>query len=233
MINPRTRRHQRSEPRQRPDRPPRPKRPTARNPAMISVDANLFRIAAFSVSTDETRFYLHGVYLEPHPVKGVILTATSGHTLTTIHDETGDMGGCNPVIVKLPSKVLAECKAKQTRKMTTEPRLSVDPSGDLATVHVNGEETARAYRVIVDGAFPDWRRTHPSTANDRAGADAAFSHHVMRVLVDTAAALGCPLVLSNTGDDAITLVNFPSCPHVSCLAMPFRADKIPTRPYWL
>lgn len=203
---------------------------------MISVDANLFRIAAFTVSTEETRYYLHGVYIEPHPVKGVIMTATNGRVLTTIHDESGDMGGCSPAIVRTPGKVLAECKAKKTKKTkqtTTEPRLLVDPSADLATVQVDGEEKARAYRVIVDGTFPDWRRVHPSQAKDRAGADAAFSHLVMRVLVDTAAALESPMIMSNVDANDVTLVNFPGRPHVSCLATPFRADTTPRRPYWL
>ncbi len=200
---------------------------------MIYVDANLFRIAAFAVSTDETRYYLFGVYIEPHPVKGVIMTATSNHVLTTIHDESGDMGGCSPAIVKLPGKVLAECKAKKTKRTTTEPRLLVDPSADLAVVQVDGEETARAYRVIVDGTFPDWRRVHPSQVKDRAGADAAFSHLVMRVLVDTAAALESPMVMSNVDANDVALVNFPGRSHVSCLAMPFRADTTPRRPYWL
>jgi len=200
---------------------------------VISVDANLFRIAAFAVSTEETRYYLQGVYIEPHPVKGVIMTAANGHVLTTIHDESGDMGGCSPAIVKLPGKVLAECKAKKTKRTTTEPRMLVDPSADLATVQVDGEETARAYRVIIDGTFPDWRRVHPSQAKDRAGADAAFSHLVMRVLVDTAAALESPMIMSNVGANDATLVNFPGRSHVSCLAMPVRADTTPRRPYWL
>lgn len=200
---------------------------------MISVDANLFRIAAFAVSTEETRYYLRGVYIEPHLVKGVIMTATNGRVLTTIHDESGDMGGCSPAIVKLPGKVLADCKAKKTKRTTTEPRMLVDPSADLAVVQVDGEEKTRAYRVIVDETFPDWRCVHPSQVKDRAGADAAFSHSVMRVLVDTAAALESPMAMSNINANDIALVNFPGQSHVSCLAAPFRADTTPRRPYWL
>lgn len=201
---------------------------------MISVDANLFRIAAFSVSTDETRYHLQGVYIEPHPVKGVILTATSGHTLTTVHDESGTMGGSDPVIVKLPSKVLGECKAKKkSKRLSTEPRLLVDPAAELAMVTVDDHEIARAYRVIVDGTFPDWRHVHPRAASEKAGANAALSHLVMRVLLDVATALESPLLLSNAGSDEVVLVGFPGNPHVSCLAMPIRADTTPRRPYWL
>lgn len=43
---------------------------------MITVDANLFRLAYAAVAVDEMRPYLKGVCIEPHPVKGAIMVST-------------------------------------------------------------------------------------------------------------------------------------------------------------
>jgi hypothetical protein len=45
--------------------------------------------ASVAVSTEETRYYLHGVAVQPHPVQGVILIATDGHRMMVVHDPNG------------------------------------------------------------------------------------------------------------------------------------------------
>ncbi|MEL4294073.1 hypothetical protein [Shewanella xiamenensis] len=49
-------------------------------------------LAAFAAK-DDPRYYLKGFHVKPHPEKGVILTATDGHCLVTIHDEDGFSDG--------------------------------------------------------------------------------------------------------------------------------------------
>lgn len=49
-------------------------------------------LAAFAAKQD-VRSYLNGFHVKPHPEKGVILTATDGHCLVTIHDEDGYSDG--------------------------------------------------------------------------------------------------------------------------------------------
>jgi hypothetical protein len=49
-------------------------------------------LAAFAAKND-VRYYLNGFHVKPHPEKGVILTATDGHCLVTIHDEDGFSDG--------------------------------------------------------------------------------------------------------------------------------------------
>ena len=49
-------------------------------------------LAAFAAKQD-VRYYLNGFHVKPHPEKGVILTATDGHCLVTIHDEDGFSDG--------------------------------------------------------------------------------------------------------------------------------------------
>ena len=49
-------------------------------------------LAAF-VAKNDSRYFLKGFHVKPHPEKGVILTATDGHCLVTIHDEDGFSDG--------------------------------------------------------------------------------------------------------------------------------------------
>jgi len=49
-------------------------------------------LAAFAAKQD-VRYYLNSFHVKPHPEKGVILTATDGHCLVTIHDEDGFSDG--------------------------------------------------------------------------------------------------------------------------------------------
>ncbi len=46
-------------------------------------------ILASFMAVNDIRYYLNGFHVKPHPEKGVILTATDGHRLVTIHDENG------------------------------------------------------------------------------------------------------------------------------------------------
>ena len=55
----------------------------------IDVNAMLFKAARECQSSEETRYYLGGVYVQPHPERGALLVATDGHRLIAIHDETG------------------------------------------------------------------------------------------------------------------------------------------------
>jgi DNA polymerase III sliding clamp (beta) subunit (PCNA family) len=73
------------------------------------VNADLFRIVYSCVSTEETRYYLNGVHVEPHPVKGAILVATDGHRMLIAHDKDGSCSG--PIIVQMPRFALAQCRA--------------------------------------------------------------------------------------------------------------------------
>lgn len=65
-------------------------------------------LAAFAAKQDP-RDYLKGFHVKPHHEKGVILTATDGHCLVTIHDEDGFSDGeyiypINKELVKAANK---------------------------------------------------------------------------------------------------------------------------------
>lgn len=58
---------------------------------VLNIPAVLFLQASGFVSTDETRYYLDGVYVEP-VAKGCRLVATDGHRLGAFHAPGGFAG---------------------------------------------------------------------------------------------------------------------------------------------
>ena len=57
----------------------------------LCIDTSLLLAASTCISNEETRYYLNGVFVKPHPEKGVILAATDGHILACMYDEWGSM----------------------------------------------------------------------------------------------------------------------------------------------
>lgn len=136
---------------------------------MIEVNGNLFRAVMAFASTEETRYYLNGVYIEPHET-GALLVATDGHRLVCVHDV--DAKCDKAAIVKLPPVMLAalapekiviqdegdeeECGGDTQSTYAEGPArsLTIDADG-IATV---GKELRSAHSVFIDGKYPDWRK---------------------------------------------------------------------------
>ena len=135
---------------------------------MIKVNSNLFRIAYTCVSTEETRYYLRGVYVAPNAGGGVDLVSTDGHRLLVVHDAEGICD--SPAIVQLTKDALKLCKPSNNY---SERRISF---GDAAPGSVIALVTERPIRdkndadwgfvgtspaTFIDGTFPDYRRIVP------------------------------------------------------------------------
>lgn len=149
------------------------------------VNANLFEIAARFVSKEETRYYLNGVYVEPHPVRGVRMTSTDGHRLVSIWDERGTCGGHG--IVQLSKAALSACKAKRNTVavLVLEPTVSGQASATVRSLEVPKYADRDATRVeadydkwpisamdpicLIDGTFPAYMRVVPSTVTAGVG----------------------------------------------------------------
>lgn len=141
---------------------------------MIRCNANLFRLAFMCTSTEETRYYLKGVFVEPHHTAGVTLTATDGHRLVCIHDETGFADESQ--IVALPANTLKACKPvkregrRELRIDGKEARIlsfNCSPEwrdNDDAKSPEAGKPEAIGVDVFIDGTFPDYRLIIPSQA---------------------------------------------------------------------
>lgn len=113
----------------------------------IDVAARMVNAALVCVSTEETRYYLNGVHVEPHPGGGALLVATDGHRMLVIHDREG--------VCRQPA-IIADCpdlRKALSRVKDEDKRLTVDRAGALV---VDGLYQATE-NTLIDGSFPAWK----------------------------------------------------------------------------
>lgn len=215
----------------------------------IRVNAELFRLAYAAVSKEETRYYLNGVRVEPHPEKGAILVSTDGHRMVCVHDPDAQID--EAAIVKLPPFALALCAAKKGRGLGVDRAiLTVDVQAQTATVaheHSNkegvtdkSEPLVSAHRVIIEGTFPDWRRVTPKGPFE-AASNVAFNSKLLAEL----GAFGNKLpdksygnamyLLRQTGpeDGGPVVIRWAGIHSVFAVLMPMRAEIETSLPSFL
>ena len=118
----------------------------------------LFDKAKFAVSTEETRYYLNGVYLhvaEEAGEKHLRAVATDGHRLARIDAELpAGAEGAPGVIV--PRKTVGEL-----RKMLEDDEAEVEVSVSETKIRFGVDGLTLTSKVI-DGTFPDYARVIPT-----------------------------------------------------------------------
>jgi DNA polymerase III subunit beta len=138
----------------------------------------LFDKAKFAISTEETRYYLNGVYMhtatgESGPVLRCV--ATDGHRLARIDAALPDGAQAMPGVI-VPRKTVGEL-----RKLLDD---------DEATIAVSVSETKVRFATpaitltskVIDGTFPDYTRVIPTGNTRRLEVDASeFAKAVDRV----------------------------------------------------
>lgn len=116
----------------------------------------------FAISTEETRYYLNGIYLHEATRDGVDVmrcVATDGHRLASVE-------------VPLPAGAAGMPGVIIPRKTVTELRKLIEDGADEVTIELSdtkirfssGETTLTS--KLIDGTFPDYQRVIP-TDNDK------------------------------------------------------------------
>lgn len=116
----------------------------------------LFAAVSFAVSTDETRYYLNGVYLEQRD-GALRAVATDGHRLAHF-DAPVQAKGIPAVIV--PRKTASEMERLLERR---NDDVTVSVSKQKIMFAMTGTTLASK---LIDGTFPDYQRVIP-TKNDK------------------------------------------------------------------
>lgn len=120
----------------------------------------------FAISTEETRYYLNGIFL--HVIDGaepkLRAVATDGHRLARIEFDMPEGAKGMPDVI-VPRKCVAEI-----RKLLDEVDGDVEVSLSASKIRfkLGGEGSGGAVLTskLIDGTFPDYSRVIP-TANDR------------------------------------------------------------------
>ncbi len=165
----------------------------------------LFDKAKFAMSTEETRYYLNGVYFhiaEINNTKVLRSVATDGHRLAQIDE-------------KLPEYASSMHGVIVPRKTVGELRMILE--SDDAEIAVSVSETKVRFATsfmtltskVIDGSFPDYTRVIPAGNNKKLEVDAIqFSQSVDRVsTISSERARAVKLSLSE--DRLILSVNSP------------------------
>jgi DNA polymerase-3 subunit beta len=138
----------------------------------------LFDKSKFAISTEETRYYLNGVYL--HVAKGddgdvLRCVATDGHRLARIDADLPENAKQMPGII-VPRKTVGE-----VRKLLDDDDAQIVVSVSETKVRFVTQDVTLTSKVI-DGTFPDYSRVIPSGNTRKLEVDAAdFAKAVDRV----------------------------------------------------
>ena len=120
----------------------------------------------FAISTEETRYYLNGIYL--HAVDGetgptLRAVATDGHRLAQAEVEAPDGTAGMPAVI-VPRKTVAEAQ-KLLDGLENDVSVEVSDAKIRITASTDAGEVVLTSKLI-DGTFPDYNRVIP-TGNDK------------------------------------------------------------------
>ena len=138
----------------------------------------LFDKSQFAISTEETRYYLNGVYLhvtDGDGGKSLRAVATDGHRLARVDAEL-PLGAEDMPGVIVPRKTVAEL-----RKLLSDEEAVIKVSVSEAKIRFAADDMTLTSKVI-DGTFPDYTRVIPTSNARRLELDASeFAKAVDRV----------------------------------------------------
>lgn len=146
--------------------------------APAAVLRRLFDKSKFAISTEETRYYLNGVYMhvaDGEDGKVLRCVATDGHRLARIDAPLPDGAETMPGVI-VPRKTVNEL-----RKLLDDDEVQIAVSVSETKVRFATPDITLTSKVI-DGTFPDYTRVIPVGNTRRMEVDAAeFTRAVDRV----------------------------------------------------
>lgn len=153
----------------------------------------------FAISTEETRFYLNGIYLHAAKDKSSVLraVATDGHRLARYELDLPDGASDMPGVI-IPRKTVGEVRRLLD---DADGAIEISLSDTKIQFSFNGLELTSK---LIDGTFPDYQRVIPAANDKSLLLDAKdFAHAVDRV--STISADKTRAVKLNVGQDKVTL----------------------------
>jgi len=213
--------------------------------AKIEVDATLFAVAYSCVSTEETRYYLQGVYVTPAPDpetgRGVLMISTDGHRMALVYDRDGITDQGRIIRLDPKAKALKVARGERGRVLHID---GLEKGGSaVARVLIGFDHDCTQVDVItvseIDGTFPDWTRVLPQDPKAGVAVHAGNSFNpvylagfgkAFQTLLDVRTG-AFSIAQSEAGAPA--WVWNDSAPHVRFVCMPMRCGAEPGRPAWI
>lgn len=123
---------------------------------------NLIDRTRFAISTEETRYYLNGIYLHRAETEGAAVlraVATDGHRLAMV-DVPPPEG-----VESLPGVIVPRKTVNEVRRLIDETAGDIECAVSETKIRFAFGETVLTSKLI-DGSFPDYQRVIP-TGNDK------------------------------------------------------------------
>lgn len=113
--------------------------------------------AAFAMSTEETRYYLNGIFLQAKEIDGqdlMLTVATDGHRLARIQAPApnGSLG--------MPSIIIPRKAVTEILKLTDDAEAEIGFELSTAKVRISFGDVVLTSK-LVDGTYPDYERVIP------------------------------------------------------------------------
>jgi len=193
----------------------------------FQIKAELIRLlidrTQFAISTEETRYYLNGIFLHTIEVGGKLMlraVATDGHRLARAEIEAPSGSEGMPGII-IPRKTVGELQ-----KLVDEPEemVTVELSDTKIRLSVG---TVVLTSKLIDGTFPDYQRVIPTSNDKELVVDRqSFSAAVDRVsTVSTERGRAVKLAIDN-GQVTLTVNNPDSGSATDELAASYEAEPL-------
>jgi hypothetical protein len=199
---------------------------------MIEVNATYFRAAAQCQSQEDSRYYLQGVYIQPHPIKGAVLTATDGRRLISIYDKEGECSAARIIAID-PKAIDDRAMSAMTKAKIVAPKVRVDDDG-IATIG-----TYRSLKTcVIDGSFPDWitAAIKPVLQSEIDGkyTPASFNHEYLVSFSKIARMLGnASIRMISFSESGQALIRFGDVDFAFAVLMPMRTTITNSIPSWM
>jgi hypothetical protein len=186
----------------------------------FSIPTDVLRAALVCVSTEQTRYYLRGVHVEPD-ADDVVLVSTDGHRLFCGRCPLPPAGAITPA----EPFIIPTDAVKKALTGYKGLGMHLTRTGDVWTL---GDVTFQP----VAGTFPSWRQVMPSqkTVSEDLGKLAQFNPAYVADMGKVAKAIAGPReklfpVINHMGSNP-AVVSFPGRSDLFCLLMPMRGDML-------
>lgn len=177
-------------------------------------------LGEFRAKDREVRYYLRGIYIEPHETDGAYLVATDGHRIVVVHDEHAEVD--LPMLVDPGALIIRESKSATLAEFDGVCASLLDEHEALVM---------RAPARLIDGTFPDWRGVIPQ--GDLDCAPGAIDPDLMKAISKAPFPGKTRSACVYVQQDKPCVVRFPSLPEVFVLIMPMTVPAVPSRPEWM
>lgn len=177
-------------------------------------------LGAFRARPDDVRYYLRGIFIEPHESSGAYIAATDGYKFVVIHDANAV---ASEAMLVDPDKIIFR---------ESKHAVLADFDGKACDLQNEGEHfMLRAPAPTIDAKFPDWRTLIPTDEiNCEPGSiDPSLLAAISKAPFNERGRDACIY----TRQDKPCVVRFPSLPEIFVLVMPTRTPALGSNPEWI